>query len=145
MPAMVRTRFSTPTIGREWMIGEMGRAVTAIDPDGTVQVRDALWRAYTNRATPIDELDRVRVIGIEGLVLEVEPEEGAARDYRERGPKAAPDGRARPTARRPLIGRLTGRSVTAAAAVTARRQASVAMSSTALTKVHPLWGRNGRL
>jgi membrane-bound serine protease (ClpP class) len=91
MPAMVRTRFSTPTIGREWMIGEMGRAVTAIDPDGTVQVREGLWRAYTNRATPIDELDRVRVIGIEGLVLEVEPEEGAARDYRERGPKTSAD------------------------------------------------------
>ncbi|HEY5155849.1 MAG TPA: NfeD family protein [Acidimicrobiales bacterium] len=91
MPAMVRTRFSTPTIGREWMIGEMGRAVTAINPDGTVQVREGLWRAYTNRATPIDELDRVRVIGIEGLVLEVEPEEGAARDYRERGPKTAED------------------------------------------------------
>ncbi len=87
MPAMVRTRFSTPTIGREWMIGEMGRAVSSISPDGTVQVRDALWRAYTNRATPIAELDRVRVVGIEGLVLEVEPEEGAARDYRERGPK----------------------------------------------------------
>ncbi len=84
MPAMVRTRFSTPTIGREWMIGEMGRAVTAIDPDGVVQLREALWRATTNRATPVDELDRVRVVGIEGLVLEVEPEEGGARDYRER-------------------------------------------------------------
>jgi membrane-bound serine protease (ClpP class) len=84
MPSMVRTRFSTPTIGREWMVGEMGRAVTAVNPDGVVQVRDALWRAFTNRATPIEELDRVRVVGIEGLVLEVEPEEGAARDYRER-------------------------------------------------------------
>ena len=83
MPAMVRTRFSTPTIGREWMIGELGRAVTDISPDGTVQVREALWRAYTNRATPIGQLDRVRVVGIEGLVLEVEPEEGAAKDYRE--------------------------------------------------------------
>ena len=51
----------------------------------------ALWRAYTNRATPIEELDRVRVVGIEGLVLEVEPEEGGARDYRERGPKAGAD------------------------------------------------------
>lgn len=91
MPAMVRTRFSTPTIGREWMIGEMGRAVTAIAPDGTVQVREGLWRAYTNRATPIGELDQVRVVGIEGLVLEVEPEEGAARDYRERGPKPGPE------------------------------------------------------
>jgi membrane-bound serine protease (ClpP class) len=87
MPSMVRTRFSTPTIGREWMIGEMGRAITNIDPDGVVQIRDAQWRAYTNRATPIEQLDRVRVIGIEGLVLEVEPEEGAARDYRERRPK----------------------------------------------------------
>jgi membrane-bound serine protease (ClpP class) len=84
MPAMVRSRFSTPTIGREWMIGEIGRAVTDIAPDGVVQMREALWRAYTNRATPIEELDRVRVVGIEGLVLEVEPEEGGARDYRER-------------------------------------------------------------
>jgi membrane-bound serine protease (ClpP class) len=84
MPSMVRTRFSTPTIGREWMVGEMGRAVTSVAPDGVVQIHDALWRASTNRATPIDELDRVRVVGIDGLVLEVEPEEGAARDYRER-------------------------------------------------------------
>lgn len=86
MPAMVRTRFSTPTIGREWMIGEMGRAVTEIAPNGTVRVRDALWRATTNRATPIEQLDRVRVVGIDGLVLEVEPEEGGARDYRDRSP-----------------------------------------------------------
>lgn len=84
MPSMVRTRFSTPTIGREWMIGEMGRAVTSVDPDGVVQIREALWRASTNRSTPIDELDRVRVIGIDGLVLEVEPETGGARDHRDR-------------------------------------------------------------
>ena len=51
--------------------------MTAVDPEGTVQVRGALWRARTNRATPIAEVDRMRVIGIEGLVLEVEPEEGA--------------------------------------------------------------------
>lgn len=88
MPSMVRTRFSTPTIGREWMIGEMGRAVTAVDPDGVVQIRDALWRATTNRSTPIDELDRIRVVSIDGLVLEVEPETGGARDHRERRRKA---------------------------------------------------------
>jgi membrane-bound serine protease (ClpP class) len=89
MPSMVRTRFSTPTIGRDWMIGEEGRAISDINPDGVVQVRSAPWRAYTNRATPIESLDKVRVIGIEGLVLEVEPIEGAARDYRDRGPSAA--------------------------------------------------------
>jgi membrane-bound serine protease (ClpP class) len=84
MPSMVRTRFSTPTIGRDWMIGAIGRAVTAVDPDGVVQIRDALWRASTNRATPIEELDAIRVVAIDGLVLEVEPESGGAKDYRER-------------------------------------------------------------
>ncbi len=54
MPAMVRTRFSTPTIGREWMIGELGTAVGDVAPDGVVTVRGAPWRARTNRATPID-------------------------------------------------------------------------------------------
>jgi len=91
MPSMVRTRFSTPTIGREWMIGEMGRAITEVNPDGVVQIRGAQWRAYTNRATPIEQLDAVRVVGIEGLVLEVEPEEGAAKDYRDRSPKGTAD------------------------------------------------------
>jgi hypothetical protein len=50
---MVRSRFSTPTIGRESMIGEQGVAVGAVNPEGTVRVRGGLWRARTNRATPI--------------------------------------------------------------------------------------------
>jgi membrane-bound serine protease (ClpP class) len=85
MPAMVRSRFSTPTIGREWMIGELGEARTDIDPDGVVTIRDAPWRARTNRATPIRAHEPARVVSIEGLLLEVEPEEGGARDYRDRG------------------------------------------------------------
>jgi len=82
MPTMVRTRFSTPTIGREWMIGEVGDAVEDVDPDGVIQIDDALWKARTNRATPVEAGARVRVVAVEGLVLEVEPEEGGARDYR---------------------------------------------------------------
>lgn len=85
MPTMVRSRFSTPTIGRDWMVGELGMARTRISPDGVVIVRDAPWRARTNRATPIAQDEPVRVVAIEGLVLEVEPESGGARDYRERG------------------------------------------------------------
>lgn len=84
MPAMVRTRFSTPTIGREWMIGEKGEAVTNVSPDGVVRVRGALWRARTNRATPISLLDGIRVVEVDGLLLEVEPLEGGAIDYREK-------------------------------------------------------------
>lgn len=84
MPAMVRSRFSTPTIGREWMIGELGEARTDIDPDGVVTIRAAPWRARTNRATPIRAHEPARVVAIEGLLLEVEPAEGGARDYRDR-------------------------------------------------------------
>ena len=84
MPTMVRTRFSTPTIGREWMIGQTGIVIEAVAPDGVVSIDDALWRARTNRATPVAEGDTIRVVAVEGLVLEIEPEAGGARDYRER-------------------------------------------------------------
>lgn len=84
MPSMVRTRFATPTIGREWMIGEVGTAVGSVDPDGVVTVANARWRARTNRATPVAAGDAVRVVAIDGVTLEVEPESGGARDYRER-------------------------------------------------------------
>ena len=90
MTAMIRSRFSTPTIGREELVGEMGLAAEAVAPEGTVRVRDALWRARTNRATPIAAGDPVRVVAIEGVVLEVEPESGGARDYRERRPREVP-------------------------------------------------------
>jgi len=83
MPAMIRTRFATPTIGREWMIGELGEVTTDVDPDGMVAIRGAEWRARTNRATPVLVGERIRVVEIDGLVLEVEPEEGGAIDYRE--------------------------------------------------------------
>jgi membrane-bound serine protease (ClpP class) len=84
MPTMIRTRFATPTIGRESMIGEFGVAQTAVSPDGVVVVRGAPWKARTNRATPLAAGDKLRVASIDGLVLEVEPLEGAARDHRER-------------------------------------------------------------
>ena len=88
MPSMVRTRFATPTIGREWMIGSTGRAVGTINPLGIVRIHDAQWRARTNRATPIQDGQELRVAAIDGVTLEVEPLEGAARDYREmRKPK----------------------------------------------------------
>lgn len=84
MPAMVRTRFSTPTIGREWMIGATGSVVEAVDPDGVVTIDGAPWRARTNRATPLAVGETARVVEVDGLLLEVEPESGGARDYRER-------------------------------------------------------------
>ena len=80
MTAMLRARFSTPTIGRESMIGQMGEATTGIDPEGMVDLRGGTWRARTNRATPIPAGERIRVVAIDGLLLEVEPETGGAKD-----------------------------------------------------------------
>jgi len=92
MPSMVRTRFATPTIGREWIIGSQGVAVGAISPEGVAQVGESKWRARTNRATPLEAGAELRVVAIDGVTLEVEPLEGAARDYRERRGKEAVEG-----------------------------------------------------
>jgi membrane-bound serine protease (ClpP class) len=82
LPSLIRARFSSPTIGRESFIGELGTAVGELAPEGVVNVRGATWRARTNRATPLADGDAVRVVGIDGLVLDVEPPEGGAKDYR---------------------------------------------------------------
>jgi membrane-bound serine protease (ClpP class) len=91
MPSMTRTRFATPTIGREWLIGAEGVAVGPVDPDGVVNVGDGQWRARTNRATPIQAGEPLRVAAIDGATLEVEPLEGAAQDYRKRRAKTPTD------------------------------------------------------
>lgn len=83
MPSMVRTRFATPTIGRENLVGTTGVAVGEINPVGIVMVDGAKWQARTNRATPLAANDPIRVASIDGITLQVEPLEGAAKDYRE--------------------------------------------------------------
>jgi membrane-bound serine protease (ClpP class) len=95
MTAAVRARFSTPTVGREGMVGRMGTAEVAVEPDGVVLVDGARWQARTNRATPIAAGAAVRVVEVQGLVLEVEPEEGGAQDHRERYRERKAQARAR--------------------------------------------------
>ena len=73
LPAMVRSRFTMPTFGREWMIGSAGMALEPINPDGAVTVDGASWLARTNRAQPIEAGQKVKIVSIEGLSLNVEP------------------------------------------------------------------------
>ncbi len=73
LASLMRARFSSPTIGREWMVGESGTAFTAVDPEGVVTVRDAPWRARATRAAGIEAGDEVTVTAVRGLMLEVEP------------------------------------------------------------------------
>jgi len=73
MPPLIRSRFSTPTIGRDWMIGMRGEAVEPLHPLGVVRIAESLWRARTFRASPIPPGGPVEVTGIDGLLLEVAP------------------------------------------------------------------------
>lgn len=53
------------------LIGATGEAKTAIDGEGSVHVDGELWSARSQEAIPVGA--RIRVIGREGFVLDVEP------------------------------------------------------------------------
>lgn len=71
--SMSRSRFATPTVGRESMIGREGHVVSDLGPDGVVSIDGALWRARIGRPTPLTTGAAVVVVAISGLILEVEP------------------------------------------------------------------------
>lgn len=73
MTTVARARFSTPTIGREHMIGRTGTAVTDFGPLGEVEVDGARWSATAHREAGLGAGDRVEVVGVDGRFLEVEP------------------------------------------------------------------------
>lgn len=72
MPTVSRARLSTETIGRESLIGSNGTASSDFDPDGTVEVGGARWRATAHREAGIGAGDVVEVVGVDGLYLEVD-------------------------------------------------------------------------
>ena len=73
MTTVVRARFSTPTIGREHVVGETAVALTPFAPDGEVQLEGARWRATSARAASIEPGDEVLITRVVGVVLEVSP------------------------------------------------------------------------
>jgi len=52
------------------LIGELGEAKTAIDEEGSAQVRGELWSARSETPVPVGSI--VKVVGREGFVLVVE-------------------------------------------------------------------------
>jgi membrane-bound ClpP family serine protease len=68
------SRRRKPTVGIETMTGAPATAVTALRPDGQVRVRGELWQARC--AAGADVGAAVRVVGVEGLTLVVEPADG---------------------------------------------------------------------
>lgn len=75
MPTVQRARLSTETIGRETLIGETGMALVDFSPDGTVEVRGARWRGTAHRESGITAGERIVVTGVDGLFLEVGPDD----------------------------------------------------------------------
>lgn len=73
MTLVLRARRNRVVTGQEGMIGEIGVARTPLGPDGKVFVHGELWNAVAKRS--IDEGARVRVAGVDGLHLIVEPAE----------------------------------------------------------------------
>ena len=63
-------RFKVAT-GSEAMVGEIGEVRTALDPSGSVFVHGELWNARS--ATAVAAGQRVRVLSVNGMRLDVEP------------------------------------------------------------------------
>jgi membrane-bound serine protease (ClpP class) len=69
---VVRARRNKVVTGIEGMLGLPGIAVSELNPSGTVQVRGEYWNAQSSARVPASE--PVRITGIDGLTLRVEPE-----------------------------------------------------------------------
>ncbi len=65
-----RERVRSAQVG---LVGLVGEARSDINPEGGVEVKGALWRARSGNGS-IPRGTRVRVRGIDGLILRVEPE-----------------------------------------------------------------------
>jgi membrane-bound serine protease (ClpP class) len=60
------------TTGAEGLIGLTGEVIESCDPRGRIRLRGEIWHARCPAGAGIGE--RVRVIGVDGLTLEVESE-----------------------------------------------------------------------
>ncbi len=67
----LRARRRPVVSGREQMIGAVGEALSAFKTDGRVRVHSEEWQARTR--LPLVRGQKVKVVGMEGLVLLVEP------------------------------------------------------------------------
>jgi membrane-bound serine protease (ClpP class) len=74
----LKARHNKVVTGTQGMVGEIGTACSELAPMGTVFVHGELWSASSPQ--PIANGQRVRVVGVDGLQLEVEPLAGSARE-----------------------------------------------------------------
>ncbi len=71
-----RAQISKPRTGTKGLVGEIGIVKKALTPEGKVFVHGELWNAKAQNE--IGENVKVRVVNVENLVLEVEPQDEKA-------------------------------------------------------------------
>jgi membrane-bound serine protease (ClpP class) len=76
LTTVVRGRFATPTVGREDLLGRRCVAVSDLAPVGVVLLDGARWRATADRGVRITAGAPAEIVGITGLLLEVDPVTG---------------------------------------------------------------------
>jgi membrane-bound serine protease (ClpP class) len=69
---VARSLKQKPAVGREALVGQVGRVKTPLRPDGMIWIEGALWKA-TAEGVPIDAGRRVEVVEVDGLRLFVRP------------------------------------------------------------------------
>jgi membrane-bound serine protease (ClpP class) len=75
---VVKSHRQKVTTGDSGMVGAVGVTRTALSPSGTIFVHGEYWEATSS--VPIPENTRVRVVAVNGLHLQVEPEGGAEKE-----------------------------------------------------------------
>ena len=73
LTTVVRGRFATPTVGREELLGRRCLVVETLDPLGVVAVDGARWQATADRGVEIAPGAPAEIVGVTGLLLEVDP------------------------------------------------------------------------
>lgn len=66
-----QTRRLKITTGKEGMVGETGKAITDLDPEGTVFVHGEYWKAVASGQHILSQ-SRIKVKEIDGMILKVE-------------------------------------------------------------------------
>ncbi|WP_456422834.1 NfeD family protein [Thermococcus sp.] len=72
MAAVVKAHRRKPETGREELVGEVGRVVEDLNPEGMIRVHGELWRAISKDGSPVRVGEAVKVVEVRGLTLVVE-------------------------------------------------------------------------
>ncbi len=62
---------SQPRVGKESLLGKIGVVYADFEGEGIIQIGNELWKAKT--VQPVKKGERVAILSIRGLLLDVEP------------------------------------------------------------------------